>query len=93
MIGEVNRAMAIRKGHACKIPEDEHETPFLVVHIPVLVRSDVGSGKGIDLPGCCNQLFTFRTRIGVQEVSQKDKSDFAANIAQSLILTSSSRER
>jgi hypothetical protein len=26
--------VAVAKGNTCEVPEDEHEAPFLVVHIP-----------------------------------------------------------
>ena len=35
MVGEVQCAVAIGEGHAGKVPEDEHEAPFLVVHVPI----------------------------------------------------------
>ena len=33
--------MAITEWYTSKIPEDEHEAPFLVVHIPGIIVSNV----------------------------------------------------
>ena len=35
VVREVERAVAVGEGHAGQVPEDEHEAPFLVVHVPV----------------------------------------------------------
>ena len=35
--GEVDGAVAVGEGHTGEIPEDEHEAPFLVVHVPTQV--------------------------------------------------------
>ena len=34
VIGKVDGAVAVAKWHTGKVPEDEHEAPFLVVHVP-----------------------------------------------------------
>lgn len=34
MIGKVDRAVAVAERYTSKIPEDKHEAPFLIVHIP-----------------------------------------------------------
>lgn len=34
VVGKVDGAVAVRKGNASKVPEDEHETPLLIVHVP-----------------------------------------------------------
>ena len=36
MLRDVKNTVTIRQGHACHVPEDEHETELLVVHIPIL---------------------------------------------------------
>lgn len=42
MISEVDGAMAVRQRHSGQVPEDEHESPLLIVHVPVTnVRNDV----------------------------------------------------
>lgn len=35
VIGEIDGTVAVAQGHTGEVPEDEHETPLLVVHIPV----------------------------------------------------------
>ena len=35
MVGQVDGAVAVAEGNASKVPEDEHEAPFLEVHIPI----------------------------------------------------------
>jgi hypothetical protein len=37
VIGEVDGAVAVGQWYASKIPEDEHETPFLIVNVPMSV--------------------------------------------------------
>ena len=39
VIGQVDYAVAVRQGHASEVPKDEHEAPFLVIHVPVRVIS------------------------------------------------------
>ena len=34
VVGKVDRTVAIAEWHAGEVPEDQHEAPFLVVHIP-----------------------------------------------------------
>lgn len=34
VVGDIECAVAVGKGHACHVPEDEHEAEFLVVHVP-----------------------------------------------------------
>lgn len=34
VVGEEDGAVAVGEGYARKVPEDEHEAPFLVVHVP-----------------------------------------------------------
>jgi len=37
VVGKVDRAVAVAQWDTSEVPEDEHEAPFLVVHIPNLV--------------------------------------------------------
>lgn len=43
VVSQIKSAMAIRQRYAGQVPEDQHETPFLVVHVPAqaLVNSKV----------------------------------------------------
>lgn len=31
--GHVNNRVAVREGHACKVPEDDHKAPLLIEHV------------------------------------------------------------
>ena len=37
MVGKIDGAMAIAKGNASEIPEDEHESPLFVIYIPIVM--------------------------------------------------------
>ena len=41
VVGKVDGAVAVRKRDTGQIPEDEHESPLLVVHVPVSRRKTV----------------------------------------------------
>ena len=34
VVGQVYSAVAVREWDPSQVPEDEHEAPFLVVHVP-----------------------------------------------------------
>ena len=34
VVGQIDGAVAVREGDAGQIPEDQHEAPFLVIHVP-----------------------------------------------------------
>jgi hypothetical protein len=34
VVGEVNGAVAVTQGYTSQIPENQHEAPFFIVHIP-----------------------------------------------------------
>lgn len=36
VVGEVDRAVAIAERYTGQVPEDEHEAPFLKVHVPII---------------------------------------------------------
>lgn len=42
MVCDIDRAMAVAQWHAGKIPEDQHEAPFLIIHIPAPVSLQLG---------------------------------------------------
>lgn len=35
MVGEIDRAVAVAQWHTSQVPENQHEAPFLIVHVPV----------------------------------------------------------
>lgn len=71
VVGEVESAVAVRKRDASHIPEDQHETPFLVVHVPC--RD--------------NKLLTLRAGISVEVVGHNQEQDLSRDITIVLILT------
>lgn len=34
VVGKVDRAVAVTQGDTSQVPEDQHEAPFFIVHIP-----------------------------------------------------------
>ena len=70
VVGEVDGAVAVRQGDTSKVPEDEHEAPLLVVHVP----------------GGHNELLTFGAGVGVEEVSHNQETDLARDVAITLPL-------
>ncbi len=44
MVGEVDCGVTVAKWYTCEVPEDEHEAPFLVVHVPEVVRIELPVG-------------------------------------------------
>ena len=35
MVGKIDRAVAVAQRHTSQVPENQHEAPFLIVHVPV----------------------------------------------------------
>lgn len=92
MVGEVEGAVAVRKGNASQVPEDEHKAPFFVVHVPVQLlampsRSWGGAGG---VPGCGNAFFALGTCICVQEVGHDQKAYLWRYVSESLVLSGGS---
>ena len=52
MVSQVYGAMTIAERDSGKVPEDQHETPFLIVHVP----------------GVYDHFLCFAARVGVEEV-------------------------
>lgn len=76
MISEVDGAVAVGQRNAGKVPEDEHEAPFLVVHVP----------------GGDDELLALGTGIGVEVMSHDEEHDFARDVAVALPLTCGSTQ-
>lgn len=72
VVGKEDGAVAVRQRHTSHVPEDEHETPLLVVHVP---------GNG-------DHLLTLAAGVGVQEVGHEQEGHFTSDIAVLLVLTS-----
>ena len=41
MVRKVDRAVAVAEGHTGKVPEDQHESPFLIVDVPEIGNQSV----------------------------------------------------
>ena len=65
VVGQEDGAVAVGERHAGKVPEDQHETPLLVVHVPR--RHD--------------QLLALGARVGVQVVRHHQEADLAGHVA------------
>jgi hypothetical protein len=76
VVGKEDGAVAVRQWYTCQVPEDEHETPLLVVHVP--------SGG--------NHLLTLAAGIGIQEVSHEQESHLTSDVAVLFVLTSAASE-
>ncbi|KAI6749100.1 hypothetical protein HG531_008047 [Fusarium graminearum] len=72
MVGQVDGAVAVRKRNTSQVPEDEHEAPLLVVHIP----------------GSDDELFALGAGVGVEEVSHDEEPNLARDVAVLLMLAS-----
>lgn len=70
VVGEVDDAVAVGERDARHVPEDEHEPPFLVVHVP----------------GRDDELLALAARVGVQPVRHHQEHDLARHVAVLLVL-------
>src|SRR5271155_1595159 len=68
--------MAIAQWHSGHVPEDEHKTPFLVVHVP----------------GGDYAFFAFATSIRIEEMRQQQETDLCGYKPKLLILSCSSSQ-
>lgn len=76
VVGKEDGAVAVRQRHTSQVPEDEHETPLLVVHVP--------SGG--------NHLLTLAAGVGIQEVSHEQEGHLSGDVAVLFVLTSAASE-
>ncbi|KAI6752861.1 hypothetical protein HG530_013613 [Fusarium avenaceum] len=76
VVGQVDGAVAVRERDTSKVPEDEHETPLLVVHVP----------------GGDDELLSLGTGVGVKEVSHDKEPNLTRYVAVLLMLTSGGAE-
>lgn len=70
VLGEVEGAVAVRERDAGEVPEDEHEAPLLVVHVP----------------GGDNELLALGARVGVEVVRHEQEADLARDVAVGFVL-------
>lgn len=73
VIGEIECAVAVAQWYTGKIPENQHEAPFFVVHVPIegkgqligfnevrpALRMEITPDGSKDLPRSNDQLFSF----------------------------------
>lgn len=77
MICQVYCAMAVAERNACEIPENEHEPPFLIVHVPKRSVSKGSKSADITIPSCDNVLFSLRACICVQKMGHDKEPNFS----------------
>ena len=65
VVGQEDGAVAVGERNAGKVPEDEHEAPLLVVHVP----------------GGYDQLLALGARVGVQVMRHDQKPDLTGHVA------------
>lgn len=70
VLGEVEGAVAVRERDAGEVPEDEHEAPLFVVHVP----------------GGDDELLALGARVGVEVVRHEDEADLARDVAVGFVL-------
>ena len=72
VVRKVNRTVAVAERHTSKVPEDQHEAPFLVVHVP----------------GGDDHLLALRASIRIEKMCHEQKADFASHVTVLLPLPS-----
>ena len=77
VVGQVDGRVAVGQRHAGHVPEDEHEAPLLVEHVP-------GGG---------DHLLALAARVGVQEVRHEQEGQLARDEAELLVLAGTGAER
>lgn len=77
MVCEVDSAVTVAEWYPGHIPEDQHESQLLVIHIPS--RDDA--------------FFALGTRVRVQEVRKQQEADLTAHIPVDLVLSCCRAER
>lgn len=70
MAGQVQGRVAVRERDTGHVPEDKHEAPFLVVHVP----------------GGHDELLALGAGVGVEIVRKPHEADLAGDIAVALVL-------
>jgi hypothetical protein len=88
VVGKVECAMAVAQGYASQIPEDQHEAPFLIVHVPRKLDRGDDSHKG-NLPCSGDTLLALGACICIQEVSHNQECNLSRDVTIILVLASS----
>ncbi len=88
VVSQVDSTMAIAERHSGKVPEDQHEAPFLVVHVP---ERSLATGRlwrmFSFLPSRDDGFFCFGTRVRIQEMGHQKEAYFSRYKAELLVLT------
>lgn len=74
--GHIHDRVAVREGDSGKVPEDDHESPLFVEHVPCLR----------------NALLSFGTCVDVQASGKNHESHVSSDVSIFLILLASSRD-
>ena len=96
VVGQEDGAVAVRKRHAGHVPENEHEAPLLVKHVPKSVESASlildQRGESLEhqvLPAHRNQFLALGARVGIQKVGHEQEAHLGSDIAVRLPLSRS----
>lgn len=71
VVGQVDDAVAVGERHARHVPEDEHEAPLLIVHVP----------------GRDDELLALAACVGVEPVRHHEEHNLAGHVPVLLVLT------
>lgn len=71
MVGKINSTMTVAQRHAGHIPENEHEPPLLIIHIP----------------GRYNAFFALAASVRIKKVRQQQEAYFATHIPKVFVLS------
>jgi len=74
---QVEDAMAVRQGDTGHVPEDQHEAPLLVAHVP----------------GGDDELLALTAGIGVEPVRQQEEADLGSDVTIQLVLLNRGGDR
>lgn len=81
MPSQIQGAMAVTHRHTGEVPENEHEPPFFVIHVPTPVRFPSAQQAGArHLPTSNNQLLPLGTSIRIQKVRHEQKPNLPRHI-------------
>jgi len=69
MIGQIYGTVTVAEGYARKVPEDEHEAPFLVVHVPKRGSMAISRRRQDGSPSCYDALLSLGACVCIQEMS------------------------
>ena len=64
VVGEIDGAVTVAQGYSSQIPENEHESKLLVVHVPTPInQTSPAAHSGI--PSCDNAFLSLRAGVRI----------------------------